>query len=165
MVGHCGSRGLEFLLSIELGASSALAADNAPVSLVLDVGPPLRLSLDERLTVRTVGQPVTATVIEDTYAYDRVVVPRGTQALGHVATLENLSKGVRAQRLLNGDLSPPHRVAIQLDTLVFTDGRRIAIATRPAVGVARVSVAVAKMPEPTTRVGRARKEAESTIAD
>ena len=165
MVTDCGSSSLAFLLSIALGASSALAADNEPVSLVLDVGTPLRLSLDARLTVRTVGQPVTATVVQDTYAYDRVVVPKGTQALGHVATMDKLSKGVRAQRLLRGDLSPLHRVAIQFDTLVFSDGRRIPIATRPAVGVARVSVAVAKMPEPTTRVGRARKDAERKIAD
>ena len=39
------------------------------ISLVLEAGTPLRLSLDERLTVHQVGQQVTATVVEDTYAY------------------------------------------------------------------------------------------------
>jgi hypothetical protein len=135
------------------------------IALVLEPGTPLRLSLDERLTVRQVGQPVTATVVEDLYAYDRIVVPKGTQAIGHIARLEDLSKGVRANRVLNGDLSPLHRVVIQFDMLVFSDGRRMAMATRPTVGVPGVSVAVAETPEPATRAGRARKEAERKVTE
>lgn len=135
------------------------------VSLVLEAGTPLRLSLDERLTIHHVGQQVTATVVEDTYAYDRIVIPKGTQAIGHVARLENLSKGVRASRLLNGDLSPLHHVAIQFDTLVFSDGRRMTIVTTPAIGTPYVSLAVAETPEPATRAGRARKAAERKVTE
>ena len=135
------------------------------VLLVVDAGTPLRLSLDDRVTVRKVGEQVTATVVEDTYAYDRIVIPKGTQAIGHIASLENLSKGVRASRLLNGDLSPLHRVAIQFDTLVFGDGRRMSIATRPTIGTPNVSLAMADTPEPATRAGRARKAAKDKVSE
>ena len=135
------------------------------VSLVLEPGTPLRVSLDDRLAVRQVGQPITATVVEDVYAYDRIVIPKGTQAIGRIARLEKLSKGVRANRLLRGDLSPLHRVAVQFDTLIFADGHQMTIVTRPAIGTPNVSVAVADTPEPPTRAGRARKAAERKVSE
>lgn len=165
MVGQRGSLAVTLVLVCSAGALAIQAADDEPISLSLNVGTPLRVSLGERLTVREVGQTVTATVVEDTYAYDRVVVPKGTRAIGHVARLDSLSKGVRASRILNGDLSPLHRVAIQFDTLVFSDGRRMPMITKPAIGTPHVSLAVAETPEPTTRVGRARKAAERRVSE
>jgi hypothetical protein len=165
MVRQRGSLAAAVILMCSAGAVAIHAADDNRISLVLNAGTPLRVSLDERLTVRSVGQPVTATVVEDTYAYDRVVVPKGTQAVGRVARLDNLSKGVRASRLLNGDLAPLHHVFVQFDTLVFSDGRRLPMVTKPAIGTPNVSLAVAETPEPTTRAGRARKEAERQVSE
>ena len=165
MVMQRGTLAAALVLVFSTGALANQAADDEPISLALDVGTPLRVSLDERLTVREVGQTVTATVVEDAYAYDRVVVPKGTQAIGHIARLDTLSKGVRAGRLLSGDLSPLHRVAVQFDTLVFSDGRRMPMITKPTIGTPGVSLAVAETPEPATRASRARKAAVRKVSE
>jgi hypothetical protein len=135
------------------------------IALVLEPGTPLRVALDDRLTVERVGQAVTATVVDDIYAYDRIVIPKGTQAIGHIARLDELSKGIRTMRLLNGDFSRLHRIAIQFDTLVFSDGRRMSLATTPVIGVPGMRRATAEMPESDGKVDRARKAAEREVSD
>jgi len=134
-------------------------------AIVLEPGTPVRVALDDRVTVQQVGQPVTGTVIDDVYAYDRIVVPKGTQAIGHIAQLEDLARRVRTMRLINGDLSPLHRVAIAFDMLVFADGRQLPIATRPVIGMPNVFAAVARSSEPESKAGRVRKAAERKVSE
>ena len=61
-------------------------ADGESIDLVVAAGRPLRVALDERVRVKRVGQPVTATVVEPVYAYDRIVVPAGAKVLGRIET-------------------------------------------------------------------------------
>ena len=98
------------------------APDEQMVPLVMQAGRPLAVALDERVTIKRVGQPITGTVIEPVYAYDRVVVPAGTKVLGHVAQLEGPSKLSRIRSILSGDLTPDRHVVLRFNTLMLATG-------------------------------------------
>lgn len=114
------------LLTVQLGLLSPAPllaqAPTEPVPLTVGAGRPLEIVIDSRITVRRVGQAVTGTVVEPIYAYDRVVVPSGTQVSGHVAALEEPSKFARIRALLRGDFTPARGVVLQFDTLLLPDG-------------------------------------------
>jgi hypothetical protein len=95
------------------------------IPLTVDAGRPLEVVIEQRTTIKKVGQPVAGTLVEPLYAYDRVVVPAGTRVLGHVAALEDPSKVARTRAILSGDLTPLRHIVLQFDTLVFDDGRRV----------------------------------------
>ena len=107
------------------------AAQSAGVSvgIVLDAGRPLRVSLDQRLTIKRVGQIIEATVLEPAYAHDRVVVPAGTQVRGRVASFEDVSKLTRARAMLNGSFTPLGRPVLEFHTLILSDGRELEMQT------------------------------------
>src|SRR5262245_14706055 len=112
-----------FRLALTLTCPSGLqypVVDGAPkVALVVAVGRPLRVSLDTRIRVKRAGQPVTATLVEPVYVYDRVVIPAGARVLGHVEELARVATGARVVGILRLDFSPPRRVALQFDRLVL----------------------------------------------
>src|SRR5438270_10516653 len=56
-----------------------LAQADAGVSLVVQTGRPLRVALSDTASIRRVGQPVHGTLTEPIYAYDRIVLPVGTE--------------------------------------------------------------------------------------
>src|ERR1700716_284058 len=87
-------------------------ADGAPVELIVKTGRPLRVALDARVKVKRPGQPVVGTGVEPVYVYDRIVVPAGTKALGHVESIEGPSKGVRVGAALAGDFTPSRHVVL-----------------------------------------------------
>lgn len=100
-----------------------------PIELVVKAGRPLRVSLDERVTVRRIDQTIAGTIVEPVYAYDRIVVPAGTHVRGHVNAFENASRGARIRAMLSGNFTPLRRAVLQFDTLVFSDGREIPVHT------------------------------------
>src|SRR5947209_4331567 len=84
------------------GARSPVTAqsDPAALDLVVGAGCPLRVELDQRIRLQSIGQVVTGTVREPVYAYDRIVIPVGTRVRGHVAAMDSGSKFVRARAYL-----------------------------------------------------------------
>jgi len=101
---------------------AAAQAVPAPVALTVASGRPLDVVLDERVVIKRVGQPVTGRVIQPLYAYDRMVVPSGTVAKGHVASLIGPSRRTRIRAWLSGDFTPTRQVVLQFDTLVMDSG-------------------------------------------
>ena len=86
-----------------IGSGLSLAQTSAPaMALTVGTGRPLQIVVDQRITIRHVGQPVAGSLVEPLYAYDRIVVPAGTKVLGHVAALEDPSKMVRTRAFLSG---------------------------------------------------------------
>jgi len=118
------------LLTTLASLSAAQPHERAAVPLTVAAGRSIEVVIDERITIKSVGQPIAGNLVEPLYAFDREVVPAGTRVLGHVAALEDLSKVARTRAMLSGDLTPKHRVVLQFDTLVFDDGRRVAIQTQ-----------------------------------
>ena len=129
-------------LLVTLGSSPAGAA-SSEIDLVLNAGRPLRVALDHKISVKRVGQPITGTIVESVYAYDRIVVPAGTKVRGHIAKLVSESAAAHARSYAGGDFSPPRQVVLQFDTLVLSDGRELPIDTVVTGGTANVQREVA----------------------
>jgi hypothetical protein len=157
------------LIILALGIDAPLVAqavDPPSVRLVVDAGRPLRLALDDSVRVKRVGQPVTATLIEPVYAYDRIVVPVGTKAIGRIEQIEGPRTWKRVRAALGGDFSPTRRVRLQFDSLVMDDGETVSMHTAVTEGIERVSLSVAggsdKKPGAVARLGqRAAEEVAS----
>jgi hypothetical protein len=122
---------LLFSTALALGAAvlAQAQAERPTVELVLETGTALRVILPDRVRMKEVGQPITGSLVEDVYAYDRVVLPAGTRVVGRVASLEGVSDRERAGSMLNGDFTPLKRAVLQFDSLVLGDGREIALST------------------------------------
>src|SRR5580704_10182415 len=147
----------------------AQAAEPAPtIDLVVKAGRPLQVALDKRIRVKRVGQPVTGTLVDPVYGYDRILVPAGTEVLGHVAKLEGASKMVRARAILGGDLTPVRHVVLEFDSLVLEGGRQIPVKTVVSGGIPHPKRSVAASSEAKeTRGGAARagEEAKAQVKD
>ena len=124
-------------------ASTLASAESPSIDLVVNAGRPLRVALDHKISVKRVGQPVTGTIVEPVYAYDRIVIPAGTKVRGHIAKLTSESAGAHVSSYAGGDFSPPRQVVLQFDTLVLSDGHEMAIDTTVTGGVANVQREVA----------------------
>jgi hypothetical protein len=85
-------------------------------------GRPLEIVLEQRVTVKTVGQRITGTVVDPLYAFDRIVVPAGTTVLGRIAAFEEPSTFSKTRAMLSGDFTPRRHVVLQFDTLMLPDG-------------------------------------------
>src|SRR5437868_5509496 len=74
--------------------SSAITTPSQPQAIPLTVpaGTPLKVALEKELRVRRVGQELRGKLTEPVYAFDKLVVPAGTELVGKVAAIEGVSK-------------------------------------------------------------------------
>jgi hypothetical protein len=132
--------GLAALLATASAAQPIAAQSDPPsIDLVVNAGRPVRVALDERIHLQRVGQPVTGTVTEPVYAYDRIVIAAGTKVRGHVLRIDSGSKFVRTRAYLSGNFSPAKRAILQFDSLVLDDGRDMPIETVVTGGIPNVT--------------------------
>ena len=120
---------------------SSAPAEPAPpqtVALIVARGSPLQVALDREVRVRKVGQPVHGRIVEPVYAFDRIVVPVGSEIIGKITKIETLSGGRRTEAALNADFTPRRKVEIGFDELVLADGRRFPLHTSVTPGSGQV---------------------------
>src|SRR5579862_1187481 len=134
---------LLFAAACARGASAQTADAPGNIDLVLNSGRPLRVALDARVIVRREGQPVSGTLVDALYAYDRVVVPAGTTVLGHFARLDDPPRVDRMRAIAGGDFSPSHLVTLQFDAFLMPDGRQISFGTVVTGSTGRVTLKMA----------------------
>src|SRR5215469_5224375 len=125
-----------------------------PITVPLDVpaGTPVKIALDQEVRVRKVGQPIHGRVVEPVYAFDKLVIPAGTEATGKISAITSIPKKVRVMSALDADFSPTRQVHITFDELQLADGRRIPIRTEVTPGsngVLQLVAADAKKPTKT----------------
>ena len=134
------------------------AAENEPrqsMPLTVSASVPLRVYLTKRIP-KKVGAPVQAKLIEGVYAFDREVIPAGTEVIGHVSRLEPVSKFQRTKAVLGGDFTPLHRAEVEFTSLKLPDGREIAIETQENIGLNSIfspKARVKKKPNPQNNPG------------
>jgi hypothetical protein len=145
-------------LSVIPGGQTSAQFTGSIVHLVVPAATPLRLGLDEKITIKKVGQPVTAIVLEPVYAYDRIVVAAGTKALGHIERIETTHGATRAQSMLSGNFTPARFAMVAFDKLIASDGRETTLRTEAGAGAGNVGLRVADSKESGV-VSRAREEA------
>jgi hypothetical protein len=126
---------LLFFVSVPSAFSQDFKSDQSQsIPLTVPAGVPLRLYLTKRVSKR-VDAPVEAKLAGPVYAFDREVIPSGTQAIGHVSRLESVSKWERARAILGGDFTPLHVAEIEFTSLLLTDGHQIQLRTTPGAGL------------------------------
>src|SRR5215471_6384754 len=80
-------------------------ADSQVVPLIVDQGVSLQVRLTEKLHFKE-NETVRATVVDPVYAFDREVIPAGTQVEGTIRGFEKAGKWKRISSMLGGDFTP-----------------------------------------------------------
>jgi type IV secretory pathway VirB10-like protein len=122
-------------------SASSNPAQPAPpqtVALTVAKGSPLQVALDQEIRVKKVGQPVHARIVEPVYAFDHIVVPVGSEIIGEVTKIEEISGGKRTLAALNADFTPLRRVEVGFHELALADGRRFQLHTSVTPGSGQV---------------------------
>ncbi len=106
-------------------AESPQVPSQEPISipLTVPVGTPLKVVLDRELRIRATGQPVHGKTLEPIYAFDKLLIPAGSEVTGRVADIEGVSKKTRTLAAMNADFSPQHKIRVELDEVHLSDGR------------------------------------------
>jgi len=143
---------LLFFVSVTSAFSQDLKNDQPQsIPLTVPAGVPLRLYLTKRVLKR-LDAPVKAKLAGAVYAFDREVIPSGTQAIGHVSRLESVSKWQRARAILGGDFTPLHAAEIEFTSLKLPDGREIQLQTTSSAGLNSIfPIRPPKQPSPNAQ--------------
>jgi hypothetical protein len=127
------------VLSVCSFCSFAMGQTDAPPSvtpvsspfipLVVPEGTPIPVVLDQEVRIRGIGQSIHGKVAEPIYAYDKLVVPAGSEITGKVSRIDPVSAKMRTVDALNANFSPTRDVQIEFDELVLSDGRHLPLQT------------------------------------
>lgn len=123
------SAGLSFAQADSPGISNTISESPATITLEVPVGTPLPVVLDQEVRIKKAGQPIHGKIAEPIYAFDRLVVPAGSEVTGSLTRIGSVSAMKRAVAALDANFSPIRDVQINFDQLVLPDGRRIPLRT------------------------------------
>jgi hypothetical protein len=97
------------------------------IPLTVDAGTPLKVALDKEVRIQRAGQPIHGKTTEPIYAFDKLLIPAGSDVIGKVAEIDPVSLKVRTVEAMNANFSPDHRLHVEFDELVLADGRHLPI--------------------------------------
>src|SRR5204862_1856723 len=104
------------------------------IPLTVPAGTPLKVALDQEVRVQKVGQPIHGKLVEPVYAFDKLVVPAGTEVIGQISAIDGVTKKRRTVAAMNGQFSPYRQVHIDFNELVMADGRHVPLQTDVSPG-------------------------------
>src|SRR6267143_5630896 len=119
--------------------SGGAGVAQTPETLVVGPGNDFRAALEKGVSLKAVGQPITAKLLEPVYAGEVLAIPVGSTIKGHVSAISTAPMRKRARRLLNGDFTPPKTAQVTFDQLVLSDGTMVPIHSDSGVGLGRVA--------------------------
>ena len=125
------------------------------VPLTVPAGTPLRLYATKRIP-RRLNAPVQAKMLAPVYAFDREVIPAGTEVFGTVTRLRAVPTGERTKAMMSGDFTPLHLAEVRFTSMRLPDGRRIPIDTVESAELN--SVFPSKPPKARKQDGQTQKE-------
>lgn len=125
----------------KLPPASSVPNASAPlqsVALSIPAGTPLQVAMDQEIHVKKVGQPIHGRIVEPVYAFDQIVIPVGSEVIGQVTKIGEISGGKRTVAALDADFTPERKVEVNFDDLVLADGRhfRLQSSVTPGSGQA-----------------------------
>jgi hypothetical protein len=163
------SAGFSFGQADNPDASDAVAGPSAAILLEVPTGTPLPVVLDKEVRIQKTGQPIHGKIAEPIYAFDKLVVPAGSEVTGSVIRISGVSPMKRTLAALDANFSPSRDVAIAFDQLVLPDGRRVPLRTQvsPASqGVLQFATATeAKNQDKESKESRAKKLAAGKASE
>jgi hypothetical protein len=101
--------------------------------LVVPEGAPLRIAVSKKVRYKK-GQVVYGKTIEPVFAFDREVLPAGTEVHGHISGFKSASRLIRIRALMGGNFTPIREPLLAFDSLMTQDGKTIPIAPEVSVG-------------------------------
>lgn len=107
------------------------------IELTVPTGTPIQVVLDREVHVSKVGQTIHMRVVQPVYAFDRIVIPVGTEATGQIARIEGVSGKARTLAAMNADFTPGRKIDVEIDALVLPDGKHILVRTVVTPGPGR----------------------------
>jgi len=119
-------------------SASSPAWPQETIALTVPKGTAVQVVLDQELKIQKVGQVVHGRVAEPVYAFDKLVVPAGTEVTGQITQLEGVSSGRRTLDALNADFTPSRKIQIEFNDLLLPDKRHLAIHTTVTPGSGQV---------------------------
>jgi hypothetical protein len=110
----------------------AARRDNTPappqtVALTVPRGTPLQVALDQEIRVRKVGQPIHGRIVEPVWAFDQIVIPVGTEVMGQITRIGEISGGKRTMAALDADFTPTRKVEVSFSEMLLAGGKRLAL--------------------------------------
>jgi hypothetical protein len=111
---------------------------NEQIELTVPQTTALHVVLDREVRVRGVGQALHGHLIDPVYAFDKMVLPVGTEVSGKITNIEAVSGGRRTLAALDADFTPARQITVEFSELSMADGQRIPIETRVAPGSGQV---------------------------
>ena len=109
----------------EPAAPTAPVEQETTIELAVPAGAPLEIALDGNVRVKKVGQEIHGRLVRPVYAFDKMVIPAGTDVRGHISTIEPIAHKQRMFAILNADFTPAHKVEVEFNELQLADGTRI----------------------------------------
>lgn len=120
-------------------AQSLPSANKAQtISLTVPKKTPLQIVLPREVRIRKTGQVLRGRIVQPVYAFDRLVIPVGTEVTGRIAKIDPVPGKSRTLAFLNADFTPAHGVHISFDTLTLPDGRQMQLDTLVTPGSGHV---------------------------
>jgi hypothetical protein len=116
----------------------ATQSANSDVDLTVPKGAALVVQLDREIRITGTGQSVHGRIIEPIYAFDKLLIPAGTEVSGKISEIGGVSVSKRTVAALDANLTPSRSITVEFTELLFTDGKRIAIQTRVVPGSGQV---------------------------
>jgi type IV secretory pathway VirB10-like protein len=99
------------------------------VALAVPKGTPLQVALDREVCVKKVGQAIRGRVVQPVYAFDRIVIPVGSEVDGEISKIEPVSGGKRTKAALDADFTPVRKIEVQFHELALAEGRHMPLNT------------------------------------
>lgn len=96
---------------------------------MLPAGTPLQVKIHKRIRIKGVSQQIEGRVIRPVFAFNKEVIPAGSEVIAHIARLTPIRGQRRFQAVLNGDFTPLRNPEIQFDVLKLPDGKTMRIKT------------------------------------
>ena len=100
------------------------------ITLEVPKGTPLPVVLKDEVRIRKKGQTIHGTIAEPVYAFDKLVVPPGSEITGAVTRIVSVSPFRRTLAVLDANFTPTRDVEITFDQLTLPDGRRVPLRTQ-----------------------------------
>jgi hypothetical protein len=139
------------------------APSSGAILLSLPAGTPLPVVLDKELRIHKVGQPIHGKIAKSVYAFDKLVVPAGSEVTGSVRRLGGVTAQKRLLAALDANFSPSRDIQIDFDELILPGGRRIPLHTRVSPASQGV-LQFATAPESRNKQTEGKKSAAAKLA-
>jgi len=108
------------------------------ISLTVSASTPIHVALDNEVRIQKAGQAIHGHVVDPVYAFDKLVIPVGTEVTGRVIKLQDPSGTQRMLAALDADFTPARKIEVTFDGLVLPGREDVAIHTSVAPGSGQV---------------------------